>query len=64
MKPAYFLTDDFAESEHTAPLRAGKIVRDITMRPADPTLPDVAICRVFDSRQTAIRLLKALQDSQ
>lgn len=60
----YKLTDDFRESEHTAPLRAGTIVRDINFTPDDRRLPDIGICRIFTSREDAEIILAALIASQ
>jgi hypothetical protein len=57
----YKLTADFALSHHTAPMRGGCVVRDINMAPNDSRLPDVAICRVFSSRDDAEKILAALQ---
>ena len=56
MNGTYKLTEDFEVVPYS-----GKFVRDINLTPADQRLPDVAICRVFSSRDDAVLLLSALQ---
>lgn len=55
MNGKYKLTDDFELVAYS-----GQYVRDINLTPADTRLPDVAICRVFSSREDAETILSAL----
>jgi hypothetical protein len=55
-KGIYKLTDDFQVVQYS-----GEYVRDINFTPDDRRFPDVAICRVFSSREDAKKILSALQ---
>ena len=57
-KNGYKLTADF-EAENMFGQRI--TVRDINYTPDDKRLPDVAICRVFSSRDEAQKILSALR---
>ena len=61
MNGKFKLTDDFALSHHTDPLHNGRVVRDINFTPADKRLPDVAVCRIFSSREDAEKILVSMQ---
>ncbi len=52
----YKLTDDFEVIPYS-----GQFVRDINLTPDDRRMPDMAICRVFSSRQDAEKILNALR---
>jgi len=52
----YKLTEDFEDRPYS-----GKFVRDINFTPNDSRLPDMAICRVFSSREDAVIILTALR---
>lgn len=54
----YKLTGDFEVVPYS-----GKFVRDINLTPADRTLPDVGVCRIFTSRAAAETILAALQSA-
>jgi hypothetical protein len=64
MKGIYKLTDDFKLSHYTSPLHDGMVVRDINFTPEDEKLPDVAICRVFSSREDAKNIAAFLQSTE
>lgn len=51
----YKLTEDFEETAYS-----GRFVRDINFTPDDKRLPDVAICRIYSSREDALKILAAL----
>ncbi len=53
----YKLTGDF---EEPGKIYSGKFVRDINFTPTDHRLPDIAICRVYSSREDAEIILRAL----
>jgi hypothetical protein len=53
----YKLTADFSVVSYGV----ARIVRDINFTPADPTKPDVALCRIFTDRTDAKKILNALK---
>lgn len=57
MNGTYKLTNDF----NINPGWPQKIVRDINFQPSDSRLPDIAICRVFSSRDDAVLILESLR---
>ena len=56
MNGTYKLTGDFEVVAYS-----GKYVRDINFTPDDRRLQDVAVCRIFTSREDAEKILAALQ---
>ena len=58
-KGIYKLTGDFEVVPYS-----GKFVRDINLTPDDRRLPDIAICRVFSSREDAEKILSTLQNQE
>ncbi|OGC77188.1 hypothetical protein A2619_01125 [candidate division WWE3 bacterium RIFOXYD1_FULL_39_9] len=59
MNGTYKLTDDFEELGKNY---SGKFVRDINFTPEDRRFPDIAICRIYSSREDAEKIIKALQN--
>ena len=53
----YKLTEDFEDVAYSK-----KYVRDINFTPSDRRLPDLAICRIYSSREDAGKILHALQN--
>ena len=51
------LTNDFETEPYS-----GKYVRDINFTPDDLRMPNLAICRIFSTREDAETILRALQN--
>ena len=51
------LTEDFEATPYS-----GVMVRDVNFTPDDRRMPDMAICRIFSSREDAENILHALQN--
>lgn len=54
----FVVSGDFPDTQNR--VRSSSVVRDVVFRPNDGRLPDLAICRVYSSREDADKIAKAM----